>query len=80
MFLLQSHFIAKNNSPNSKMVLCITSLRASFTDLVGKPAGISSWYSSIQFSTWLVPWSVLMLVYIDLASAVNSFAPGGGVP
>ena len=35
---------------------------------------------STHFSTWLVPWLVSMLVYIDLKSALKSFAPGGSFP
>ena len=80
VFPLHSHSISQKKSPNSKMLLCITSLRDYFTALVKKSVGSSSWYFSIHSSTWLVPWSVSMLVYIDLASAVKSFAPGGSVP
>ena len=72
--------LLKKKSPNSRMLLCITSLKSSFAALVGNLVGISSWYYSIHSSIFLVPCSVSMLVYIDLVSAVNSFAPGGSVP
>ena len=70
---------SKKQYLNSNILLCITRFRAFFTALEGESVGSSWLYSSIHYSTWLVPWMVYMFVYIDLESAVKSFAPADSV-
>jgi hypothetical protein len=45
--------------------------------VLGKFGGSSSSNSENQEENMSIPWSVLILVYIDTASAVKSFAFGG---
>ena len=70
----------KYRSPYSNKLFLVTYIIASFTASRGKFGGSLPSRLSSHLPITSIAWSVSMFVYIELASAVKTLAPGGSGP